>query len=90
MRYLNQRGNTINLFPTEDWQYVAGYWINSSGEVINIPETIAENGGTLALDEPKERKVILLALQYAKQRRERNILTLSREIANLEKAINQL
>lgn len=90
MRYLNQRGNTTNLFPTENWQYIAGYWSNSSGEVINLPETIAENGGTLALDEQKERKVILLALQYAKQRRERSILMLQNEITRLEKAIKQL
>lgn len=90
MRYLDQRGNMTNLTPTDGWQYAAGYWTASGGEVLNLPERIAEHGGSLVLDDPKEKKVISLALDYAKQRRERSIVALQREIANLDEAISRL
>lgn len=90
MRYIDQHENTIRLTPTDGWQYAAGYWTASGGEVLNLPERIAGQGGTLALDDPKERKVVLLALNYAKQRRERSILALQREIANLDEVISRL
>lgn len=89
MRYLDQHGSMTNLTPTDGWQYAAGYWME--GETLcNLPEKVAEKGGSLILDNPKEKKVVLLALNYAKQRRERSILALQREIANLEKVINRL
>lgn len=90
MRYLDQHNNTTYLTPTDDWQYAAGYWVSSRGETINLPEKIAEQGGFLLLDDPKERKVTLLALTYAKQRRERSITALQKEIANLDEVISRL
>lgn len=90
MRYINRRNNTTYLTPSDGWQYAAGYWVSSRGETINLPEKIAEQGGSLLLDDPKERKVILLALTYAKQRRERSITALQKEIANLDEAISRL
>lgn len=90
MRYIDQHENTTCLTPTNGWQYAAGYWTASGGKVLNLPERIAGQGGTLALDDPKESKVLLLALNYAKQRRERSLLALQREIANLDKAIKLL
>lgn len=90
MRYIDQHENTTYLTPTDGWQYAAGYWTASGGEVLNLPERIAEHGGSLVLDDPKERKVISLALDYAKQRRERSLLALQREIANLNEAISKL
>lgn len=90
MRYIDQHDNTTYLTPTDGWQYAAGYWTASGGEVVNLPERIAEHGGSLMLDDSKERKVISLALDYAKQRRERSLLMLQNEIARLEKAIKQL
>lgn len=83
MRYIDQHENTTYLTPTDGWQYAAGYWTASGGEVLNLPERIAEHGGSLVLDDVKERKVISLALDYAKQRRERSLLALRLEIANL-------
>lgn len=90
MRYIDQYDNTTCLTPTDGWQYAAGYWTASGGEVLSLPERIAKQGGSLVLDDPKEKKVILLALDYAKQRRERSIVALQREIANLDKAISKL
>ena len=90
MRYLDQHGNMTTLTPTDGWQYAAGYWEASGGELLNLPERVAEQGGSLVLDNQKEGKVLLLALNYAKQRRERSLLALKREIANLDKAIQQL
>lgn len=90
MKYINLYNNTTCLTPSDGWQYAAGYWISSGGEVLNLPEKIAEQGGSLILDDPKERKVILLALTYAKQRRERSITALQREIVNLDEAISKL
>lgn len=90
MRYIDQHENTTYLSPTDGWQYAAGYWTTSGGEVLNLPERIAEHGGSLVLDDPKERKVIALALDYAKQRRERSLLALQLEIANLDEAISKL
>lgn len=90
MKYIDQHNNTICLTPTDGWQYAAGYWTVSGGEVLNLPERIAEQGGSLVLDDPKEKKVISLALDYAKQRRERSIVALQREIANLDEAISKL
>lgn len=90
MRYIDQHENTTYLTPTDGWQYAAGYWTASGGEVLNLPERIAEHGGSLVLDDPKERKVISLALDYAKQRRERSLLALQLEIANLDEAIFKL
>lgn len=90
MRYIDHCGKVYNFTPTEGWQYVAGYWTASGGDIFNLPERIAEQDGSLVLDNPKERKVLLLALNYAKQRRERSLLALQREIANLDKAIKLL
>lgn len=90
MRYIDRSHNTTCLTHTDGWQYAAGYWEASGGELFNLPERVATQGGSLVLDNPKERKVLLLALNYAKQRRERSLLTLQREIANLDKAIKQL
>ena len=90
MRYINRHNNTTYLTPSDGWQYAAGYWVSSGGETINLPEKIAEQGGSLLLDDPKERKVTLLALTYAKQRRERSITALQKEIANLDEAISKL
>lgn len=90
MRYIDQHDNTTYLTPTDGWQYAAGYWTASGGEVLNLPDWIAEHGGALVLDAPKERKVISLALDYAKQRRERSLLALQLEIANLNEAISKL
>ena len=90
MRYLDQHGNMTTLTPTDGWQYAAGYWTASGGEMLNLPERIAEQGGSLVLDDPKEKKVISLALDYAKQRRKRSIVALQREIANLDEAISKL
>lgn len=90
MRYIDQHDNTTYLTPTDGWQYAAGYWTASGGEAYNLPERVAGQGGSLVLDDPKERKVILLALNYAKQRRERSLMALQREIANLDEAISKL
>lgn len=90
MRYINRHNNITYLTPSNGWQYAAGYWVSSGGEAINLPERIAEQGGSLVLDDPKERKVTLLALTYAKQRRERSITALQKEIANLDEAISKL
>lgn len=90
MKYIDQHDNTTCLTPTDGWQYAAGYWTASGGEALNLPERIADQGGSLVLDDSKEKKVISLALDYAKQRRERSIVALQREIANLDKAISRL
>ena len=81
MRYI-QNSNTTYLTPSD--------WVSQGGNLLNLPEKIAEQGGFLALDEKKERKIALIALNYAKQRRQRSLLTLQREIANLDDAIKRL
>lgn len=90
MIYIDQHDNITTLTPTEGWHYATGYWATTKGDVFNLPEKIAEQSGSLAPENPKERKMVLLALNYAKQRRERSILALQREIANLDKAISDL
>ncbi len=86
MRYVDQHDNTICLTPSDGWQYATGCWVDNRGETLNLPEKIAAQGGILALDDPKEHRVIQMALTYAKQRRERSITAMQREIANLDEA----
>lgn len=87
MRYIDQHGNVTNLTPTDGWRYAAGCWKVSGGKTLNLPEWVAEQGGFLVPDTQKDRNVMRHALDYAKQRRERSLLMLQREIDNLNKAI---
>lgn len=90
MNYINCSGDLKRLSPTEEWRSVVGYWVDQDGQVFNFPDVIASNGGQLTIDNPKHKALALLALNYAKQRREYVLNATALEVEQLNKAIAAL
>ncbi|MBE7004165.1 MAG: hypothetical protein E7425_07770 [Ruminococcaceae bacterium] len=90
MLYIDKNGDTKSVSPTEEWRSVVGYWVDEDGQLFNFAEAIAARGGELMFENPKQKALALFALNYAKQRREQMKNALTVEIAQLERAIENL
>lgn len=90
MRYTNYDAEEKQLYPMAEWRSVVGYWIEDDGTLFNFPDAIANSGGHLEPDNPKQKSMALFALNYAKQRREQTRNALQIQIANLDRAIKRL
>lgn len=90
MKHINYDGDEKHLYPMAEWRSIVGYWVDDEGALYNFPNAIANSGGHLEPDDPKQKSMALYALNYAKQRREQTRNALQIEIANLDRAIKRL